>query len=263
MTGTKVIKLKLDESADKLPKLREKSDDRALKLFDEVKYHGNPSEFYDKIFGLSEGWDVDSQRLQQIYDSLSHAYGGELDTEKAGLFLSALMQTSSCNTLTLEVYHPLDRLCGNLFGEKDIRLVGNVGERLAEYMTSGKITVEGDAGSSPGLSMIGGKLHIKGDAGEMAGNKLGSWWHPVVINGKKIDMEYPQPPVIMVDGDTGDKTGFMMYRGLVHVKGNAGAETGALMKGGIITVAGRIKSISPSFEKDEIWEAGVKRRPIG
>ncbi len=132
-------------------------------------------------------------------------------------------------------------------GEKadasDVIIRGDVSsvKRIGEGMTSGKITIEGDAGMHLGCAMKGGGIIVEGNvddyAGERmeggtlkingdAGNRLGSG-----SPGEEVGMK---GGLIVLQGDAGHEVGRRMRRGVIAVRGDLGDFAGTLMDGGSI-----------------------------
>ncbi|MBA3311813.1 MAG: formylmethanofuran dehydrogenase subunit C [Planctomycetota bacterium] len=112
----------------------------------------------------------------------------------------------------------------------DLRIVGALSrvDRLGTGMTSGILTIEGDAGHRVGDAMSGGRIEVAGDAGNFIGREM---------RGGEI----------IVRGDVGDGAGGAspgskrgMTGGEIVVFGSAGARTGACMRRGVIAVGGDV-----------------------
>ena len=129
----------------------------------------------------------------------------------------------------------------------EIVLVGDFHQvkRVGEYMTDGKIIVEGGIGMHCGDFMSGGTIEIMGDAGhwlgrEMLGGKIichgnaGDYCGSGYRGGRKG----VRGGEIHVEGNVGDYCAECLFGGLVHVKGNAGIHAGCNMKGGKLLIEG-------------------------
>ena len=91
-----------------------------------------------------------------------------------------------------------------------VRISGRVGWSCAEYMMSGKVVIEKNAGSCFGAAIRGGDLICKGSVGARTG----------------IDQK---GGTIIVGGDAGAFTGFMMQRGRIIILGDVGINLGDSM----------------------------------
>ena len=109
-----------------------------------------------------------------------------------------------------------------------ITIRGDAGPGLGVRMKGGTIDVLGSVGPSAGSGMLGGVLRIRGNAG---GNLGGS--EP----GARVGM---REGVIFVEGDAGDDVGIGMRRGLIAVSGACGDGTGRGMIAGSVFGFGRI-----------------------
>ncbi len=124
--------------------------------------------------------------------------------DKAGFFLSALINSSADTVFKIHTAH--------------IASISYIG-----YWNAKEIIVEGDAGYSPGNNMQGGSITVHGHAG----NETGAY----MLDGR-----------ISLDGDAGDFTGYKMESGSIYVNGNAGENAGILMQGGSITICKNAKA---------------------
>ncbi len=132
-------------------------------------------------------------------------------------------------------------------GDSDIVVEGDCGrvKSLGAGMTTGRLTIHGDAGMHVGAAMIGGVLHVHGRAGdwvgaEMRGGRLhahGDAGHlaGAAYRGSRIGM---RGGVLLIDGQAGDEIGASMRRGLIAVGGISGAFPGMSMRAGSIFLFG-------------------------
>ncbi|MFP4481948.1 MAG: formylmethanofuran dehydrogenase subunit C [Thermovirgaceae bacterium] len=107
-------------------------------------------------------------------------------------------------------------------------LKGSPGMHLGESMGNGKILVEGDLPDWCCCNMQGGLVMVRGGAGNMLAAAL-----PGETRGMRGG-------VVIVEGDTGIRTGEAMRRGLIAVGGATGEFAGARMVAGTLAVFGRI-----------------------
>lgn len=163
----------------------------------------------------------------------------------------ALAAGSSASALALLTIAPATRL-GDLFAITgttggDMTITGSTDriDGIGAGLTSGTLTVEGDAGANAGLAMRGGKLiihgnagpylasgmkagiiHVTGQAGDFAGG---------VASGKRFGMTGGS---VIIDGNIGTRAGDKMRRGLILVRGKTGEAAGSRMVGGTIVAEG-------------------------
>ncbi|MFH0860852.1 MAG: hypothetical protein V1921_06590 [Candidatus Altiarchaeota archaeon] len=283
MTGTKVIKLNLEDggSAEKLPKLMDSGVEDVVKAFTEVKFK-SVDEYYGLVTDRVRDFDVTQLQLQRVLNSIEAQAGSRKFFERdAGLFLTALIQTSDRDEFALEPTMPIGYLGHKLAGGKKITVKGNVGNQIGHLMQDGTVIIEGSAQNFTGYEMTGGEIIIKGDVGASTGNNMRGGKIHVIENagdltaqrmaGGMIEVdgkvghhtgENMQAGTIKVKGDAGVGTGCGMEGGLIELGGNAGANTGELMRGtGKIIVNGKIESISSEYSTGEIWEGSTKMRP--
>lgn len=105
-------------------------------------------------------------------------------------------------------------------------------DHIGARMTSGTITLSGDAGNHAGSEMLGGILRINGSASDFTGSAM---------HGGKI----------IVQGDVGNSTGSPIAGGLrgqsggvIHVLGNAGNRTGECQRRGLLIVEGDVGDLT-------------------
>jgi formylmethanofuran dehydrogenase subunit C len=153
------------------------------------------------------------------------------------------------------------RKIGYRMSTGSLSIVGNAGMYLGEEMRGGSIFVEGNVGSWLGMNMKGGLIEVKGNAGDYVGS---------AYRGKNVGMKGGK---IIIHGNVGNEVGCWMKDGLIRIDGNAGmfpglhmiggtilingdclGRAGAQMKGGKIVILGRMESILPSFNISGISE---------
>ncbi|NYZ74442.1 hypothetical protein H0O00_04835 [Candidatus Micrarchaeota archaeon] len=123
-------------------------------------------------------------------------------SEKAGQFLSALINSSKDSEFVIHTYH-LARLVHHLGcrNTKNIAVKGDIGRWAGNTMDGGALIVEGDAGSFVGQMMKGGTITVGGDVGSQLGNGM---------HGGSIT----------VRGNSGELVGFLMRGGEIHIEGD-------------------------------------------
>ncbi|MFH0860809.1 MAG: hypothetical protein V1921_06375 [Candidatus Altiarchaeota archaeon] len=238
MTRTKIVKLKLERGTyDKLPDLRDGYPTFFLNVLRELQGLNMPMRTnseadigacFEKAFEKSKGLDLNSERLQRVYDSLKNhisdrPHSNHTSNIWAGLLLTALMQDSSHTDFTLSVNKRLDFMGFGLNGKR-ITMVGDVGDYPGSQMNGGSITVKGNAGDYVGFNMGRGEIQIEGNASDYAGS---------CMRGGYIHVKH-----------VGDYAGHEMIDGVITVSGDAGEHTGKRSKGGAIRVGGIIESAS-------------------
>ncbi|MFH0860863.1 MAG: hypothetical protein V1921_06645 [Candidatus Altiarchaeota archaeon] len=205
MTGTKVVKLKLEGgSAGQLPRLKDDATvEKAVRVYEENKgmslKDSDPlmfsderawSRYYDKISEELGDINVDSVQLQRIYDAILPNYAlDESGTQRAGMFLTALIQKSKESELKLTLHHPVDALGYKLKAEKTVRIKGNIGSHTGYDMERGRFEIDGNAENKTGIFMKNGVIHITGNAGYFTGTGMENG--ELRIDGKTADRVSP------------------------------------------------------------------------
>jgi len=118
---------------------------------------------------------------------------------------------------------------------------------IGKAMSSGGITVEGDAGAYLGMHMKGGVLRVTGNVGAYAACEMKNGeihirgnagdYLAAALPGDKKGM---QGGVVTVLGNAGDRVGDHMRRGVILIEGKAGDYLAARMTAGTIAVAGSV-----------------------
>jgi formylmethanofuran dehydrogenase subunit C len=132
-------------------------------------------------------------------------------------------------------------------GDDDVRVEGDLRrvKFLGAGMTSGRLTVAGDAGMHTGAEMQGGELVVEGDVGDFAGT--GMRGGRLVVQGsagRQLGAARPGERAgmrggeILVHGDAGDQVGAGLRRGLIAVAGRVGDAAGLRMLAGTIVALG-------------------------
>ncbi|NJD04995.1 MAG: formylmethanofuran dehydrogenase subunit C [Methylococcaceae bacterium] len=118
---------------------------------------------------------------------------------------------------------------------------------IGKGMTTGSITVEGDAGSYVGMQMKNAVLHVTGSVDAYAACEMKSG--ELMIDGNAGDFLGAALPgnqkglqggIIIVKGNASDRCGDHMRRGVILIEGNAGAYLGSRMTAGTIAVLGKV-----------------------
>ncbi|HWQ18422.1 MAG TPA: tributyrin esterase [Methanotrichaceae archaeon] len=150
----------------------------------------------------------------------------------------------------------------------DLKRLGGSGNVIEE---TGRITVDGDAGTRMGISMQRGAIYISGHVACPMGNIVevetdrtgyrkylsitdvlvhgGAVLGPNRLSDKGLALSdgiiretiaarCPVDRSVFVSGDAGMSTGILMQSGTITVDGDSGMNTGVLMKGGRIIVKG-------------------------
>ncbi len=177
--------------------------------------------YYEKTRKILKGLNCSAKDIENFSLALGEFQTGEQSSGKAGMFLSALINTGNEENHIIHTKHlgPIDYL--GYHNEKNITVKGDAKNFLGWEMGGGNVVVEGDVGDSLGYLMRGGSITVEGNAGEIIG------W---------------------------------MRGGTIIVKGNAGAVVGQYMRGGEIHLEGDYESISDQFRYGKIFHKGVLKR---
>jgi formylmethanofuran dehydrogenase subunit C len=114
-------------------------------------------------------------------------------------------------------------------------------DHIGEKMKGGKIIVKGKAGNYLGQEMIGGGIVAKSCKDYGFQNMRGGWGVIFGDAGNFLGLGNSGGK-LLVKGNTGDRTCWLMRSGRVVVKGDARDYLGLLMKGGEVLVYGKAGS---------------------
>ncbi|MFH0860788.1 MAG: hypothetical protein V1921_06270 [Candidatus Altiarchaeota archaeon] len=289
MTGTKIIKLKLEEggTADKLPSLKvdvvdKGMVDKALGVYRETMHMGNftahpeekHDEYHQSVLEATKDCNVNSATLGMVADILqSKDYVEEMErakgaqfrsvvSDKMGFFLTALIQNSEHSMFRIKATKTMDYIGYQLKGDKTIIVDGNVGVATGSQMEGGTIIVDGSEQSHLGSNMRGGFIHLKGNARDYVGTRMSGG--EIIIDGNVgtvVGREMTDGK-ITIGGNVESNVGIEMSGGEIHIKGDVERDwVGSEMRGGIIRVDGESKGVSRWYKRGEIWHKGKKVRP--
>lgn len=122
--------------------------------------------------------------------------------------------------------HQLDYIGANM-STGNITINGDAGAYLGSGMKNGTISCSGNAGILAACSMRGGLLTISGNAGDFLGA------------GNEGSRKGMLGGTVIVKGNAGNRVGDQMRRGLILIEGNVGDYCGSRMIAGTIGVLGK------------------------
>ena len=119
--------------------------------------------------------------------------------------------------------------------------------KIGANMTTGNITIHGNAGAYCGIGLQGGSIHCHGNTADFAACNLTGGL--LTIDGDTGDFlggataglrKGMRGGTVIVKGSAGDRVGDQMRRGLILIEGNAGDYCGSRMIAGTIGVLGHV-----------------------
>ncbi|MFH0860817.1 MAG: hypothetical protein V1921_06415 [Candidatus Altiarchaeota archaeon] len=284
MTGTKVVKLKLEDGgAERLPHLKESAVSKSLEVYKKTENmslsdHMLMLDYHETVSKESKGLDLTSAEIQELSDLLEDSASVGLSHPfRRGIFLSALIQSSSQKKFRLKT-KTLLHCIGYMLNDKEkkITVEGDAGDYTGQHMNAGQVSITGNAGDFTGWSMSGGSIKIekdarnnlaafmsngiilvKGNARDYAGQEMvGGRLHIGGTARNYLGNSVKSNATIRVEKDIGDHAALMMSGGTIEVKGKAGKYLGSHMVGGTVKVAKGIEEISKDFQDGSIQEKG-------
>ena len=136
---------------------------------------------------------------------------------------------SGTDTQQIRILAKTDKLdfVGANMSSGTITLEGNAGIHIGQEMRGGELHVTGNAGIYAGAGLAGGKLLIEGNSGDFLG---------AALPGEKQGMT---GGVIVLKGNSGDRIGDRQRRGTIIIEGNAGDYCGSRLIAGTIAILGK------------------------
>jgi formylmethanofuran dehydrogenase subunit C len=135
----------------------------------------------------------------------------------------------------------------------ELTLEGDAGMHVGAYMHGGRLVVEGSVGAWAGAEMTGGTLEVRGDAddhlaGSYPGSLYGARGGVVLVHGSagRYAAERMRRGVVAVVGEAGEAAGRFMVAGTLLVFGRPGRYTGIGLKRGTL-VCGAEPELLPTF----------------
>ena len=169
-----------------------KRDETLLRLREvwfRFKFHGPPYDntVYTELPILLQGIDYSAEDIRRMCIALAEFQDEKWFSVKAGYFLSALINNGKEKNYVLSVHHLVEPICRlGRSNTKNITIEGDVGERLGDGMTGGRIIVNGNADSYAGAWLRGGRIEINGDVCAQVGDCMqGGEIH---INGEYLTL---------------------------------------------------------------------------
>jgi formylmethanofuran dehydrogenase subunit C len=194
---------------------------------------------YNTVLALVKGISLTPKNMERLSLMLAESQYEKHFSEKAGLFLSALMNNGEEKDYVIQTRHFLQPIFFLGYrNTKNIEIYGDAGDGVGGVMESGTITVLGNAECAVGSGMKGGEIRIMGDAGYHIG--IGMQDGKITVRGN-VDFSIGygmQGGEIMIEGNADELVGWNMKDGKITVKGNSADGVGSGMEGGRITVSG-------------------------
>ena len=144
--------------------------------------------------------------------------------------VDALFEITGSDVTEIEFNNSSDKLdhIGHAMSSGKITVNGNAGAYLGQFMTGGQITVNGNTAIFTACEMKGGLIKVNGNAGDFVGGARVGYKNGMAGG------------TVIVTGNTGERTGDHMRRGMILIEGNAGDYCGARMVSGTIAVLGDV-----------------------
>lgn len=164
--------------------------------------------------------------------SLSDIAAIELVTGNTAARVDSLFDISGDDSNLIQIENSTDKLdfIGHSMTSGKISVSGNAGAYLGQFLEGGELEVTGNTGIYTGCEMKDGQIKVAGNTGDFVGGA-----RPGYKNGMTGG-------TIIIAGDSGDRTGDHMRRGIILIEGNAGDYCGARMVSGTIAVLGNVGS---------------------
>jgi GXGXG motif len=129
-------------------------------------------------------------------------------------------------------------------------------DHVGERMKGGRIFVKGEAGDYLGQQMSGGGI-VAGSCNDYCCRNMHGGWAIVLGKARNYVGLGNSGGSIIIRGDVGERSGWLMRSGSLRINGNADDYLGLLMRGGEIIVVGRTGSRAGWRMRGGIIKAGV------
>jgi hypothetical protein len=176
----------------------------ALSKFRTIVAYGSD---YLRAVSLVQRIKCSSNDVTSFSISLAEFQDEKSFSNRAGLFLSALINESKAKNFTIITEHLEQRI--NLLG----------------FNNRKNIIIQGDAGNWVGSGMKAGTITVQGNTEDWVGAHM-------------------EDGTILLQGNTEDWAGIQMEGGTITVQGNVRYNTGESMEGGTIYIEGKYGSLS-------------------
>ena len=208
-----------------------------------LKYRGGHGSFYSFAYNRLEKISFTKIEISLFYNILFSKEREHIRGEKS-IFLTAMIQAHFDRTKTTEEYSFLfQEVTLPYFGYRlngpKIRVTGNAGMCLGQYMRSGLIYISGNSDSVAGEFMQGGKIHIRGNVNSHLGNSM-------------------KEGTILVEGSALNSAGIQMQGGHITIKKGAEYSCCEKMEGGTFEIDGIVKEFSHEIYGGTIIHNGKK-----
>jgi hypothetical protein len=225
----------------------------SIRLTDNEDYRlDNVDEEFARVLRAFRGIRFTAAHIEEI-SAMLHVLDPETDYElyfndKAGLFLSAAVETSPDRSFTIhtEALREPPNFLG-CFNRKKVKVLGDAGAHVGFGMTEGTIQISGNA-ALVADNLKGGLISIEGDALDWVGNYMSGGvvavkgclrgaMHP---EGEQVGQGLSGGQIIIVGGVRAEDIGQEMTGGKISIGGDVDANIGFGMSGGEIHIAGEI-----------------------
>ncbi len=237
-------------------------------------------EDYPKLVVLLNGIGATPKDVEMFSLALAQIEDEQGFYQKAGLFLSALVNTSHDMEFVIHTTHlknPIDYLgyhnkkrltieghaggwAGGHMSKGAFIVNGNSGWFTCHDMESGYAEIQGNVGISSASRAAGGAIIIHGDASASSEHCFADDLRGglVILKGscKKDAGNNMAKGTLVIEGDVGSGLGCYMRGGMIISKGNAGRGVGSSMEGGKIYLLGTYDSLWSHSERRLHWTTG-------
>lgn len=224
-----------------------------------------PHTTYSKAFEQVRDLVYSTKDVEKFSVFLEELQDEDVFSDKAGYFLSALINNGSDDDYTIHTSHlsrPIHFL--GFRNKKNVLVEGDLGDYAFTRMERGNFTVNGDACDRAGHRMNSGEVLIRKNAGYRLGDKMFGGRITLEGNGGSDVGGQMSEGTILVKGDVGRGLGREMHGGRIWVEGNADEFVGGTakdspyhvnMQGGEIHIEGDIESLG-NVDHGRIYHKG-------
>lgn len=162
--------------------------------------------------------------------SLSDIAAIPLDSGRLKLRVDSLFDISGDNAEEIVFNNASGKLdyIGSKMKSGRITINGGAGSYLGFQMRKGEIVLNGNADAYTASGMAGGLLHVHGNVGDFLA---------AAIPGDRKGMK---GGIVLITGNAGERAGDQMRRGIILIEGNVGSYCASRMLAGTIGVLGSV-----------------------
>ena len=218
---------------------------------------------YAGVLRAVEGLNFSAREIEEFSKALGALQNEEDFGGKAGLLLSALINSGKDRDYTIHTRKLPYIHCIGYRNCKDLTVVGRAGDYACRQMQGGTVVIRGNAGEQLGHRMKAGTIIVERNSKNRVGWDMDGGSITVRRNARRSVGLWMKGGSITIEGDAHDDLGYGMTGGEIRVMGNLifkkrdhDVGIGQEMGGGTIHLHGSYRYISPKMEAGRVYHRG-------